>query len=355
MESKLSVISKKWKSRPQLVGEINGADWSIYLAKDFFKSKWYSKELKQAVILCRQNFRRYGDVPELDAYDKKSQVWLTRVKYQDREGAQKEEWFSLRYISVVGTPEFSDDFKIGLATGINYSDLIIDKIYHGKKAGLKKVFTISRICAYNPDDAGGINKFNFTQLATALTLEATIKKNRWSHDKAVYLTGMFNQHLFKHLVCFKQSRKPTVLAWPLAYKTLNLDNNLFHNLRVGELGHKLPNYFLDLEELVSFIDKLLKRKKISIKTLKFFLGKNFDSANLTRQLRLKRKKIVFGLTKLGSMFVYKGKLPEAELTGEELRQMIDKEVSHAIVLTLVAAKELTKNIHTTFRQLKINL
>ncbi|MEK7680450.1 MAG: hypothetical protein AAB348_00130, partial [Patescibacteria group bacterium] len=90
--------------KPDKIYEIDSAVFSIFKVKDLNSSNWASETLKNAVLVVRSSYLRYGDVQLIDDYDEKSQIYLCRVKFilsgsENLPDSFAEEWFSVRFVS----------------------------------------------------------------------------------------------------------------------------------------------------------------------------------------------------------------------------------------------------------------
>ena len=92
----------KWLSRlsaPTARYAAPGVVFEVYRARDLHSNRWNGSALKEVALLCRDAYSRYGDRPRLDAYDKKSAIYLVRARY-----AHIEEWLSIRMVPGDGEP-----------------------------------------------------------------------------------------------------------------------------------------------------------------------------------------------------------------------------------------------------------
>jgi hypothetical protein len=130
-----------------------GAKLSVYLAKDFFKSEWSSKKALKILKQARRSYLRYGNVPLLDKYDRKSLIYLVRAEYKvkiDKKTLPVEEWLSVRFVPGYGKPLLTEDFAHCIANNKPLKYLFKKKLFPETKNFSRHIATLSRLCKIPP-------------------------------------------------------------------------------------------------------------------------------------------------------------------------------------------------------------
>lgn len=270
----------------------------IKLAKACGK-QWKNKSLQKKVLACRKAYLRYGKVPLLDKFDKKSDVYLIEC-LNKKHADKKAEYFSIRFVHAgKKKPYATEDFL-----HFGHKNISLDSILKKHKIKLNTLATISKFCRQKAKQTN----LKFTQLAFCLANKFFLE----THPEIKYLTG-----LFRNEVINKSLKKNNLPKFTKA--KASLDFNLKINRSVS--AYKFPGYFLNLSDLQTVIKNLVNSYQITAPTLNFYLGKRLTTQILSGEsLKIEQTKL---LPKLLLAF---GQLKNARISGEKLREILNTKV-----------------------------
>jgi hypothetical protein len=337
---------KKSSASPFLVHEIviNGVVFSTFLAKNFFRPSWSNSYLLSLVKRARKSYLRYGSVPLIDGYDSKSLVLLVRATYFHKfnnKNVKLTEWFCLRFTPGEGLPEITEDFLLSVSGKKNLKHHIV------KTFGLehlKHFVSMSRICRITPSDNTG----NFTLSANRYTLASFVLANRafLSHNHQYgpfkYISGLFRPELLKNKFSVSLNGKK--------YPRYSAANNSLSIKGIGKIKidrnfyiYSYPSYFLNLDGTYLCLKKLAAKKILTKQTLEVYLGHNCLSsmANFKSHSH-----------KLGKFLAAKGRLQFSKISGNQLRQILNKKVKDGPSLKIMKTSLWNKDINYIFSNLK---
>lgn len=325
-------------------------EYTIYKAKKENTSEWDNMALKRLVIECRKSYKDYyySQIPDLDKDDDISSVYLVGVSFPVVLKSSKtiiaKKWYSLRFVFPQQIPtEHSIDLEIYKVKNQNKEKSVIESIeekmqeYKGiSQEEIKKhIVIISRFCStgvYIISDSpevppiierhisqqkfhGGIS---FT-LMNKFFLHETEKKSK---DIDLFVTQM-HDILSDKVLAFLPNGEKRNLSLPYAYQTLGVHASDIHidRKKYGLYIYRYPGYFLDCTELAAALEKLVLSKRVSVKTIEKYLETGTSFSDI-----LKSPKI-FHFRKFGDLFTVSGYIPGEQMTGEELREFLNAQVS----------------------------
>lgn len=343
---------------PELSRQSNSTHFNIYLAKDLYDPNWKNQFLKDKVQEARSTYRDYysQNLPFFDEYDSKSAVYLVQIGYwiNDDDGEfEVEEWISMRFLPTDGNPPDSLDFQLQeVVNGISRRHLIDAMsetlVENGDtREFFSEVISFSRFCAIRPKSLDqryqqrlnlffekhfGRVKNLFTASAFGLTLEAfreyLIKIGR----NYKWISCQIHERVKNDVL--KLDTKEGIKYWPfkLAEETLQLPDN--QKIRINRDNNELyiysyPGYFLSLEDLTRELSELIMKGKLSGSLVfKYF-------PQLTNWQASSELPHVTDFRNLGVLLTKSGPLPDSQLTGEELRDYLNKTVADNAKLYLM--------------------
>ncbi len=271
----------------------------ITLAKPCGK-KWKNKNLQKKVLACRKAYLRYGKVPLLDKFDKKSDVYLIECSAKQN-GFKKPEYFSIRFVHAgKKNPYATEDFL-----HFGHKNISLESILKKHKIKLLSLVTISKFCRQKTKPTN----LKFTKLAFCLANKFFLE----TRPEIKYLTG-----LFRNEVINKSLTKNSLPEFTKA-------NTIFRsNLKINRSvsAYKFPGYFLNLPNLKLAIKNLENSRQISKPTLNFYLGKQLAAKILsTGNLKIPETKL------LPKLLLTSGHLKHSQISGERLREILNTEVN----------------------------
>jgi hypothetical protein len=166
-----------------------------------------------------------------------------------------------------------------------------------------------------------------------------VNKLFFSQYEFAYLTGTLRKELLKKVLRFNSK---IYLYLPDAHKIIGCASSEVR-LDRSLLAYNFPGYFLNIPELVSLLEKLIKQGKLSFDSVKTFL--KFYQPNFKKYLEKKKYVEVLNRIKgLDKLLLFSGPIPKAKIKGEELRSLIAKHVSDGPVLKIVAVDKWKKQL-----------
>ncbi len=326
--------------KPDKIYEIDSAVFSIFKVKDLNSSNWASETLKNAVLVVRSSYLRYGDVQLIDDYDEKSQIYLCRVKFiltgsENQPDSFAEEWFSVRFVSGNGVPDSFEDFNHYLHGEEKISSHIQNILFSGEKDYLRKVVAISRFCgasarAINDGSVQMPGKLRHTALVFALfNLEFFSECQEFE-----YLVGVFRKELLTKMLDLRLVGINFNLSLPSAHVLLNCRPDEIRQNR-NILAYKYPGYFLNILQLARIIDSLIADSRLSLDSIKKYVSR-YELNMSAALLGMESLQILKRMEGIGDFLTVSGAIGGSLMTGEELRMIVDNEVDDGPELKMVA-------------------
>lgn len=350
---------------PSYVYKKDDVVFSVYKVKDYFNEKWLDEKLKRLVFKLRGTFLRYGNVPLFDEYDRKSAVYLVKASSSiDTSDGKKiicDEWISVRFVPSDGEPNLSEDLDVCLIKDKTFFDFFDNDPSINKKYHSKNIVTISRLCGmknvnFNSVKSENIsfpNKLQYTTDSFAVLCDVFLNEIEEKKLPFQLVTCLMRPDFVKKFMI--ENDNDDVIKFPLtlAKDFLKLPGN---HIKIDRkyLSYRYPGYFLKGEHLLNFLHKLIREKRISIISLKKYLGHDFDINMLNKIFYRSKLKFLNKLSKLGDLLSVEGVIEGSTLTGDELRKILDKEVADAPNLYLMDIPEWNKDIKLLLKNLKIN-
>lgn len=272
---------------------------------------------QQANLLTalRGSYARYGSVPAIDEYDTKSCSYMGMIQSQcPCEKAGKHfaaEWHSIRFIPAEGLPDGTDDFALCTTSMGTLQTLLRNKLFAHTDNYQKYMVSITRICA-TPRYCELDNSELPHRVGTFANFWVTNKTFFDSPGAAgfTHMTGLFRNDLTTRLVTAGTAPeavfRPAYMELGVAAKDIAINRGL--------AGYRWPAYFLNLTELTETLTSQLKSNKVSKGFVETALADGFQNFGGTLQAI--------------------GPIPHTSLTGEQLRDIVDRTVSDSPILRL---------------------
>lgn len=321
--------------KPLRVYKIGEAVFQIYQAKNLYHSVWNSGVLKKIVKTARRSYLRYGRILLTDAYDKNAAIYLCRTSY-----GNLEEWLCLRFVPGGTGRHLLEDLNQYVYDGKSIAEVIANKLTLTKNGLATKLVAISRLCGIMPyyrvniADKDVVSPVSMKYTAQAFAL---INKDFFSEERFTYLVGVFRPEVLKKVLHFSSGLN---FVFPDVCKILKckpaqvrLDRNW--------LAYRFPGYFLNAEQLIKLLQRLIKEKKLNITFIKKY-AKNFapeidHSKNYTGILKM--------ISGISAVLLWKGKIPGSAISGEELRRLADRLVADGPKLKIIAVSSWAKQLN----------
>ena len=319
-----------------------GYTFNVFLAKKSFELDWESYELGKIVRSARESYQVYGDVPIEDEYDYKSDIYVTQVI--GKTGIVS--YYSARFIAAVGEPPLSDDLDIFYYHSSPIFETIKKEIFKGDYTTenyLDRIYTISRLCKVKEASKSAARTPRWILIiCVAVMLESFLSRVQ----KHIYLSGVFHPALFfrgslnggidlslEHLF----DRASDTLG--IAETGISIERNL--------LSYRYPLYFLDSNEIIRLLRRLLSESLISKDTiLEYFSDAVLDIVT--------EKKMTYNISDLHPLnmekMVNENELMKfSKLNGDEFKTFLDSEISDLPFLTLTDSTNLKMRINNIIR------
>jgi len=352
--TKISTVSSEL-GIPSLEYVANGLLIHIYRAKRLHEPRWLSATLKHYVMRARKSYMRYGSVPREDAYDAKSAIYLARIVYMDQSsGAHPiEEWISMRFVPTDGAPRYSEDLIFCLCNGKKLADWLLKSPLNKNKDIIKHIVTMSRICGIPPhlllppkelstDEPICLpKKFKYSGLSFALMNKQFFNDCKSDGKDYQYITGLFHDELIDRALTVTTARGKKIPVFTPAHDTLNIrEASQIRLNRSLSFAYEFPAYFLKANQLYTLFLKLLSRKTISLNTLAHYIQTSDHPENWMESLDTFRRI----LPKMGKLLTTNGKLHKSQITGKQLRSMINTLVDDGPKLRFMKSNSWHKSI-----------
>lgn len=337
---------------------IGTVDFEIYKAKDLLNPNWINEALFRLVLDARMSYYRYGDFTLLDEYDKKSAIYLVRVRYKlplfgIKQGCPVEEWLSTRLIPVRGDPYGIEDFELFIYQGKTLITAFQERLFDPHGRYLDSFVASSRTCGIRPycksekDEnklkKEAILKHKYTAICFALIHQRFWEECLISDFPFEYIVGtVVNKFMDKALVIVVNGKEfiPNFIPIHQFLKIGKGEEIKLDRHRKDFYTYRFPTYFLNTHQLIDLLLKLIEGKKLSNNTIQYYLQTNLTLKEILRQDNF----TVEYLRKLNRLLTIHGPIKGAVLTGEQLRKILDKEVDDAPELRITKIEDWIKSI-----------
>lgn len=349
-------LSANIKSKPVLKEKIGPAEFSIFCSSPLHEPVWSNESEHLLIKEARRTYQRYGKVPLIDPLDSKSAVYLTRTTYPveiNGKWENAEEWLSMRFVPASGDPLLTED-------------VIYEVIYDGQKQkpllphlaeikGLKTkelvkgLVTHSRISAVRPYIINGdflksqqnkseghhLGKNRYTALSFALMNQAFFQDAAKLGKQFTTLTSLMHRELTDNILTIKEGIKLPFIDAAEALM-LNKQETVRLDQSYPKIRFMYPGYFLNIHDLV----RLLKTGLLPKEVLNTYL---LHPTTIEEMLASPK---MHHFSNMGQLFLTKGPISQTNLTGDQLRNNMNKYVRDGPVLRIMSVSAWLQGVKT---------
>ncbi len=354
--------------KPINTENIGNTKFEIYLAKKLFKPQWDDQILRRLVVEARKTYKEYygDDINEINLYDDKSAVYLVCTSYNYRNPQGKEfpvkEWFSLRFIPATGEPTMNEDLNFYIFNDDLKKYSLLEIFRQRLKPFLKlsdtqimeRLITLSRFCAIRPypslNGNEGLKNNKHSTISFALMNRQFLLDIVNMRLNIQFMTCQVHTHMSDKLLTYSANKQIRSFPFTHAYKQLDLLPNFIRISRnkKGVYAYKFPGYFLSLKNLVNTLEFLSQQNKLPINIIKEYLDKEIDFIKILNNPK------IYHFRKMGELFTKNGKIPGTNLTGEELRNLLDKNVEDGPTLRIMEIESWKKGVEDMIKFAKLH-
>lgn len=337
---------------------------SVFKVKGTAERSFPHPHLHYLLTKARESYRRYGDVPTTDAYDTKAAVYLARATYpvEEKKEGYIEEWLSVRFIPAGGEPVSTEDLDACLYRERPIREWIAERLFPERPDFLRHIVTISRVCHIPPvflfaeEQASDIvlsQRNRYTGICFALMNQVFFEESDRAGHRYEYVTSMSHPELIAKLFQFKTAQGMMSLPFRKAKELLGIGDNEPVGINRTLLSYQYPGHFLNLHELFSLLQQLVAEGKIVEQQFMRHFREYTSLPLFMRQHRfLSFGELTEGIKYIASALSSKDSIPEFHLSGEELRRLVDKQVSDAVELYLMKKDEWCEGVRTVLREVE---
>jgi hypothetical protein len=305
---------------------------TVYQAKKLQETFWCSSELKQLVGRARSSYQRYGAVPIYDAYDDRAAVFVAVIRYPvvlTGLSVMHEEVVSVRFVPGYGDRPTIEDFEIFQVDGESLTEFL-QHPPHEHRAVLERLVSISRFCATSPQPVQVGD--GFLQVATtkplkrkATTLAFIIMNYCFFSGEGAhfeYISGVMRRELMASLARGSRVEALWPRCFPQADDFLMCGPCDIKLRRDTDTVYRYPSYFLDTRQLQEVLNEFIDTDRLSIASFKNIVGEEcITSSHIISYDAF--------WPRAGSFLCHEGQFYQAAITGQYLRDCLNKRVSDA--------------------------
>ncbi len=316
---------------PVSVWQTPGETYSVYRIKSIHDERWIDDVLYELLLSMRGSYYIYGDRPPLDKFDVKSAIYAAQVMYSTADGTPVEEWFSIRLVPSDGVPTGAGELDVFKYGGRLVSDIVQEYLCALGESYTEVFPGCSRMCGIDPfylneeEPSSKSLSSHHAHSAACYGLISCHMLEDLRNTKARYITGVIIDRFIESTLTVEVDGNKYPIAFTPASKILDFGDSIPTLDRRGRdlYIYRYPGYHLDARKLVEFLARMVREERISPATLHRYLGKNFDIEGISRERGMA---MVAKLRDVWKLFTVRGNIAGSALTGEELRDLIDKEV-----------------------------
>lgn len=282
----------------------------IYLVKKMHNRRWENPTLLKLLIHARGSFYIYSELPPLDSYDLKSQIYLVRTCYNEN----VEEWVSTRFIPYSGDPQKFRDLEMFEYRGRSIEYWIKKRLLDVEKLDWDSVVGASGLCGIELFPAQGLC---YTSLAFALIVRRFIED--CENQPPRYLMVQVADEFAQRVLTFRAQNQVFPPDFTLASDMLKIKRaDQVRLRRDNQLIYNRPFYFLNRNALFDQLRDLIKKRILTAETF----GYHMANAALADRLLNSERIAISEFSKLGLIFAASGSLYGAQITGAEIRNIL---------------------------------
>lgn len=312
-------------------GKHKQINFDIYLVKKMHNRRWRNRVLLKLLLQARRSFNVYSELPPLDSYDLKSQIYLVRIRYNAEIGSTRypiEEWVSTRFIPYDGEPQKFRDIEMFEYSGQKIDYWIKKRLLDIEKLDWSSVFSASGLCGIEPFLASGnnavqensaIKDLRYTSLAFALIVKQFVKD--CGNSPPPYLMVQVPEEFVQKVLTFRVQNQAFQPNFTLVSDLLMIkEADQVRLCRDNLLIYNRPLYFLNRKALLQLLKDLIVRRILTIKTFEHYMG----NPALVSKFLNNEKIAAPDFAKLGKIFTADGQIYGAKITGAKLRNILKK-------------------------------
>lgn len=305
---------------------------TVYQAKALQETTWSSPELKQLVGRARASYQRYGAVPIYDAYDDRAAVFVAVIHYPvivAGLAVVHEEMVSVRFVPGYGERPTIEDFELFQVEGELLTEFL-QHPPHEHRAVLERLVSISRFCATTPQPMaieGTFLRFANTKILErrAATLAFILMNYCFFNGEGAhfeYISGVMRRELMTSLARGSRVEALWLHCFPQADDFLMCGPCDIKLRRDTNTVYRYPSYFLDTRQLQEVLDEFIDTDRLSIASFKHSVGEECVTSS---------NHILYDVfwPRAGSFLCHEGQFYQAAITGQYLRDCLNKRVSDA--------------------------
>lgn len=306
------------------LGKHKEIKFEMYRVKKMHNPDWENPVLFKLLLHARGSFYIYSELPPLDGYDLKSEIYLIRTCYNagtvDSE-YPVEEWVSTRFIPYYGDPRKFRDLEM-----FEYRRRLIEywvkkRLLDPVKLDWDSVVGASGLCGIETFPVSENNAFSlrYTSLAFALIVKQFVKN--CENNAPPYLMVQVPEEFVQKVLTFRVKNREFRPNFTLASDMLMIKKAAQVKLcRDNRLIYHRPLYFLNRKALFELLGNLIRKKVLTPETFEYYMG---DPALVDKILN-KKEVAVSEFSKLGRIFSINGRIYGANVTGTKLRDILKK-------------------------------
>lgn len=344
--------------------QVGPANLTTYLAKDMYNPRWNDPGLETIAMLARTTYGRYGKrFGIFDRYEPKSVHFLTRVQHPvdvDGQTIETVEWHSLRFIPPDGDPPNSEDIDFYVCGPDKQPlyEVMRERLGFNGHKPQDVLITQSRLCVVRPYASDHSQqlivetanlKNSHTNIAFAANTAALVDYMTASGKDItqMWMTSQMWEHLLYHTVAYGNQ----VLAFRRAGDILSTDGTPLDIRLNRQLAYvyEVPAYFLNWPQLIQTLRQIVDSGHIKIPYLDS-IPDRLSLKQIDDDLQLRQN-----ILRLTSVLTGVGVLPESDLTGEHLRDILNQTVSDQPILWLARLDLLRTSCSDIIQSAKLNI
>ena len=359
--SKRALLVDKFRHLSQKIGgpisswKGGGTVFKIYRGKNLYESQWRNKAIKDLIYSARQMSNLPYGRPLMDKYDAKSALYIGSATYPLLIGSEYffvEEWLSVRLVPGNGDPRGTGELEIYTCQGESVENIVKDRFFQGNDDFLNFIVASNRMCGCRPYlknrlDEGRITadflpvKIKHTAILYAL-INKHFVEDYLVHFNSKYITGVIIDQLVDRSLTINIGLNRYGVNFTYAHEVLGVapDEIRLDRSINGHYTYRYPAYFLNIRQLVGWLDDLVKKGILTTDSIDHYLKTKLHISEINKQPYLH----LDCFKNLHRLFLAEGKIFGSELTGAELRSLADAEVEDGPKLRITTISDLTSSI-----------
>lgn len=299
--------------------------YDVFRCHDLWAPEWNHRILSGLLLEARRSYFKYGQRALIDAYDEKAAIYLVRASYK-RCGKPTCEWLSIRMVPGEGDPWGVGEPEMYTCDG----DSVVNRIASLYRDGRvwNHIISSSRMCGIHPyhiDQNGQPTACVVDQkhMCTAVCFglihsQFVLDYPELCSRRDIMVTAIIRRELRdKGLVVHSPDGHEASPLFIPVHETLDVHEERI-KLDKNWYAYNFPSYWLNIKQLEELLFMLVYRGKLARTVLaEYKTEKGLDAR------------------KLGRLLTIEGKIPDSDMSGQELRGCIDQcvEVKPQLMVT----------------------